>query len=248
MISRPTIGIGQREPERDTASAEQHRQRREAVGAGVQAVGNQCGRTDSAADPDPVERHQLVADEAHEAGGGDPAHMLDLRRMKKPRHGFVSRDDGRQGDHRDHEEPGQVLGAAEAVGVAPRRGPGAERERDPQWHGRQRIGEVVNGVRRQRNRPGDHHDDGLHECGDAKRHQTDLDRANADRDGLQCAVDAVGGVVTVRNERVRHYPRAFRAVRAATSPRWWAGMPGPACSALNTASLTSWRTCSFSML
>ena len=84
--------------------------------------------------------------------------------------------------------------------------------------------------------------------GDAERHQADLDRADADRAGLQCAVDAVGGVVAMWDERVCHYLPAFREVSGCASPRWWAGMPGPACSALNTASLTSWRTCSFSML
>ena len=154
MISTPTIGSAKRESERDTACGQQHRQRREAVGAGMQAVGNQCGRTDSAADPDPVQRHQLVADEADEACGGDPAHVLDLHRVDQPHHGLVSGDDGRKGDHRDDEEPGQILGAAEAVGVAPGCGARAQRERDPQRHRCQRIGEVVNGVRRQGNRTG----------------------------------------------------------------------------------------------
>ena len=163
MISMPTIGSANGNPSATPPARQQHRQRGEAVGAGVQTVGNQCGRTDSAADADPVQRHQLVADEADEACGGDPAHVLDLHRVNQPHHGLVPGDDRRKGDHRDDEEPGQIFGAAEAVGVAPRRRACAEHERDPQRHRRQRIGEVVNGVRRQRNRPGEHHDDGLRE-------------------------------------------------------------------------------------
>ncbi len=106
----------------------------------------------------------------------------------------------------------------------------------------------MNGVRRQGNRTGHEHDGGLRERGDTERDQADFYRADADRTGFQRAIDAVSGVVAVRDEGVRHYPPAFRAVSGRTSPRWWAGTPGPACSALNTASLTNWRTCSFSML
>ena len=70
--------IGQREPERDTARGQQHRQRREAVGAGVQAVGNQCGRTDSAAGADPVLRDKFVSEEPDHAGNGEHSEVADL--------------------------------------------------------------------------------------------------------------------------------------------------------------------------
>ena len=72
--------VGQREAQRDAAGAEQHGQRGESVGAGVQAVGDQRGRADLAADADAVERDEFVADEADEPGRGDPAEVLDRRR------------------------------------------------------------------------------------------------------------------------------------------------------------------------
>jgi hypothetical protein len=90
-----------------------------------------AGRTDSAADADPVRRHQLVADESDETRGGHPAHVLDRHRVNQSHDSLVPGDDGRQGDHRNDEEPGEIFGATEAVGVATRRRPSAERERDP---------------------------------------------------------------------------------------------------------------------
>ena len=71
---------------------------------------------------------------------------------------FDAGDDGGQGDHRDHEQSGEVFGAAESVGVAAGGGLGAQRERDPQRDRGQRVGEVVDGVGQQRDGPGDHHD------------------------------------------------------------------------------------------
>lgn len=53
---------------------------------------------------------------------------------------------------------------------------------------------------------------------------------------------------------VRHDPHLLCcAVALATtcspaSERWCGGTPGPACSALKTASVTNWQMCSFSML
>lgn len=58
----------------------------------------------------------------------------------------------------------------------------------------------MNGVRRQRNRPGDDEDHDLERGGDTQRDQADLDGADTDRTGLKGVVDAVKGVVTVRGE------------------------------------------------
>ena len=74
-----------------------------------------------------------------------------------------------QGDHRDDEQPGEVFGAAEAVGVAAGGGAPAQRERDPQRDRGQRVGEVVDGVGQQRDRPGERHDHQLRDGGGAER-------------------------------------------------------------------------------
>ena len=81
-------GVGEREAERDAAGAEKHGQRGESVGAGVQAVGDEGGRADAAADADAVERDEFVADESDQPGGGDPAEMLDRRRGGSGDDGF----------------------------------------------------------------------------------------------------------------------------------------------------------------
>ena len=105
VMSSPMIGSASGKPERDTAGAEQHGQRGEAVGAGVQPVGDQRGRADPAADADAVERDEFVADEADEAGGGDPADVLDRRRVDQPADRLVAGDDRGQRDHRDTNSP-----------------------------------------------------------------------------------------------------------------------------------------------
>lgn len=77
-------GIGQRKAQCDTASAEKYCQGGESVGAGVEAVGNQGGRADTAADTDAVDSDQFVADEPDETGGSDPADVLDGDRVEEP--------------------------------------------------------------------------------------------------------------------------------------------------------------------
>ena len=108
--------------------------------------------------------------------------------------------------------PGEVFGTAEPVGVAPGGGLGAERERDPQRDGGQGVGEVVDGVGQQRDRPGDQHDHQLGDRGRAQREQADLHRPDTGGTGFQRAVDAVGGVVAVRGE---HLPQRGAELAAA---------------------------------
>ena len=65
---------------------------------------------------------------------------------------------GRERDHREDEQAGEVLRAPVAVGVPPGGGPTTDDERDPQWDRRQGVGEVVDGVGEQGHRPRDGHD------------------------------------------------------------------------------------------
>lgn len=165
------------------------------------------GRADAVPNPDAVEGNPLVADESDQPGQGDPADMLDLLRVDQAGDGFVTGDDGRHRDHRDHERPGQVLDATESVGISASGGLGAQRERDPQRHRGQRISEVVDGVGGQRNRPRHHHDHNLDERGQPENQQADLDRTDPCRSGFQGVVDAVGGVVGVRREDLLDHRR-----------------------------------------
>ena len=71
VMSSPTTGSAQFQPMRDAAGAEQDGQAGEAVGAGVQPVGDQGGGADPPADADAVAGDDLVASESDDRGGGD---------------------------------------------------------------------------------------------------------------------------------------------------------------------------------
>ena len=68
--------VGPGPAERDAAGAEQHGQAGEAVGAGVQPVGDQRGRADPPPDADAVAGHDLVAGEPDDRRGGDRPQVL----------------------------------------------------------------------------------------------------------------------------------------------------------------------------
>ena len=141
-------------------------------------------------------------------------------------------DDGGEGDHRDHEQPGEVFGAAVSVGVAAGGGLGAQREGDPQRYRCQGVGEVVDGVGQQGHRPGDHDDYQLGDRGRRQRHQADLDRPDPGGAGFQRPVDAVGGVVAVRGEHLLDRPsQTFRVIMVVTVV-----VPVPGAGAVGSAS------------
>ena len=143
---------------------------------------------------------------------GHPAEVGDGLGMDEPFDGFVAGDDRRQGDHRDDEQSGEVFDAAEPVGVAAGSGFCAERERNPERDRGQGVGEVVDGIRGQRDRSGDHHDGDLRDRRHAEHQQADFDRPDARGAGFQRAVDAVGGVMRVRREDL---------LDRAAQPRGW---------------------------
>ena len=98
--------------------------------------------------------------------------------------------------------PGKVFDFAESVGVAAGRGFRAERERNPQRYGGQRIGEVVDGVGGQCDRSGHDHDDDLRDRRRAQHQQAEFDGPDARSAGFQRAVETVGGVVRVRERKL----------------------------------------------
>ena len=152
------------------------------------------------ADPDAVDGHGLVAGEADQAGDQHPPEVVQRLRVEQPVDRLPGGNDRRQRDDGDDEQPGQVFGAAVAVGVAPGGRPAAEHERDPERDRGQGVGEVVDGVGEQRDRTADEHDDQLQGGGAEQDEQADFHRPDALCAGLQGIVDRVGGVVAVRHE------------------------------------------------
>ena len=143
------------------------------------AVGDECGGADLVALADPVERDELVADEADDACGGDSAEVVDGLRRDEAADRFDGGDDRGQGDHRDDEETGEVFGSSEAVGVAPRRRAPRDAERDEQRYCGEGVAEVVDRVGDERDRSGDQDDGELEHGGDKQRDEGDLYRADA---------------------------------------------------------------------
>lgn len=103
-------------PDRD--GAEREGEGREAVGAGVVAVRDECRRADGVPLSDAVQGDKLIADEPCEPGGEQHPDVVDRAGVDQSVGGLPSGDHGRDGDHRYDEQSGEVLGAAVAVGVA----------------------------------------------------------------------------------------------------------------------------------
>ena len=122
---QPDDRVRPRPAQRHPAGPEQHRQAGEPIGAGVQAVGDQRRAADPPPDLDPVPRHPFVADEPHHRRGRDHPQMTDRARVDQPVDRLVAGQHRRQRDHRDHEQPAEILRAAIPVGVALRRRPAA---------------------------------------------------------------------------------------------------------------------------
>ena len=80
--------------ERDATGADEHRQRREPVGPGVQAVRDQRCRSDLAADLDAVSRDDLVPEEPDDSRGCDGPEMVHLARVDEATHRLVRRQRG----------------------------------------------------------------------------------------------------------------------------------------------------------
>ena len=100
--------------------------------------------------------------------------------------------------------PAEVLGASVAVGVALGRWTAGEPERDEQRHGGERVGDVVQRVAEQRDRPGEHNHDGLDNGGNPEDREAQQHCTAAGSVSFERVVDLVGGVMGVRPEHVRH--------------------------------------------
>ena len=130
-MSSPTTGSAQSQPSATPARAEQHGQRGEAVGAGVQPVGDQRRRADLAAGPDAVPGDQLVAREPDQRRGGDRDQVRDAAAGASGGHRLVGGQRRGRGDGQHDHDPGQVLGPAVAVGVAAGRRAAADENATP---------------------------------------------------------------------------------------------------------------------
>jgi hypothetical protein len=197
--------VGPVPAQRHAARPQQHRQRGEPVGAGVQPVGDQRRRPDPATGPDPVPGHQLVAREPREGGHRDRGQVGDVPRVQQAGHRLVGGQRGRRRDQGDDHDPGQVLGPPVPVGVAAVRRAPAHDERHRQRDGGQRVGGVVQRVAQQRHRPRQARHHCLHHGRGGQDAQRGPQHPQPFRAGLQRRVHLLGCLVGVRSQAV-HRP------------------------------------------
>jgi hypothetical protein len=148
--------VGPVPADRDAARPEEHGQRGQPVGAGVQAVGDQRRRADPPAGANAVPGRQLVACEADQRRGGDRGQVGHGPGVQQPAERRVSGQRRRRRDGQHDHDPGQVLGPPVAIRVATGRRAAGQQERDRERHRGQRVGGVVQRVAEQRDRPGRH--------------------------------------------------------------------------------------------
>ena len=188
------------------------RERGQPVGPGVVPVGDERGRADRAADPDPVERDGLVADEADEPGGEDDRDVRHRLGVDEPADGLVGGEDRRRGDHQEDEQPGEVLGAAVAEGVAAGRGASADGEGDPERDRGEGIAEVVDRVGEQGDRARDEHDGELGDRGDPEDRGARSSGRGCRAVARQGVVDRVARIVAVADEHLDRTPQPAQGV------------------------------------
>ena len=107
--------IGPLSAEGHAHSTDQHQQRGRSIGAGVDAVRSQRGRTDAAPDPDPILGHHLVPNRPDNRRCHHNAQVGNLLRVEPPVDGLVTGEGRRSSDECDHRQTGQVLRFAVTV-------------------------------------------------------------------------------------------------------------------------------------
>jgi hypothetical protein len=140
----------------------------------------------------------FVADEPHDAGGGQRPQVVELLRVDQTLDRLPQRDAGADEDRCHHEVACAFLGLE-----------GAQQERDPQRNGGQRVPEVVDQVGQQRDAAGEHEHHELQDEGDQQDEQAPGHRAQPiargdDRPGDEPVAVAMPVAVSVICHRVAH--------------------------------------------
>ena len=150
VISRPMIGSASGKPSQTPMRAEHHGQAGQPVGAGVVAVRDQRRAVDLPADPDAEHGDRLVAEEADDAGGGDPAELRDRLRMDQPVDRLVAGDERAEQDDQHDQRRRRGPRPARAVGEGPVGLRRASTKAIQSGIGRRGVADIVDGVGKQR--------------------------------------------------------------------------------------------------
>jgi len=167
------VGDGPAQPE--GAGAQGYAKAREAVDAGVVAIGHQRGAPDLPANPQSKKGHGFVGGEPHDARPGQGPKELDLTRIEEPVYGRVSREQTTAQNYQDDEDTRQVLHPPIPVGEAAAGPALGEPEGDPKGNGGRRVAEIMDRVREQRDASGEQDDRYLDGCGCKEHEEGPLD-------------------------------------------------------------------------
>jgi hypothetical protein len=128
-------------------------------------------RSDRLAHPHPIAGHQLVPEGPDYSGRDHPRNLIDEKRLDEALCRLPDHQACRHRD-RDHDhQAGPVLDPVEPIGVSPSRRPATDREGDPKRDRGQRVGEVVQSVRKEGHRAAEDDDHGLKQRRQAKTDQ-----------------------------------------------------------------------------
>src|SRR5215211_2174476 len=162
--------IGQRITDPDAKRADKYGKARPTVDTCVMAVRDQSGTIDVATDPDAEHRHAFVADKADDRSERDGPQICDVLWVEEAIDTFITGHDRAGQDDQQHRQAGQIFDAAVTEGEASARALARQQESNPERNGSGGIGEIVNGVGKQRDAAGERDDENLeHGC----RHQAD---------------------------------------------------------------------------
>src|SRR5438132_1218934 len=190
--------VGERIARAHAEGADEHREARPAVDAGMLAVGDQRGAPDLSPDTNPEDRDGLVASEANERREDHRPEVLDGPRLEQTRDRPEGRDEGTGEDRDDDRQPREVLRAPEAIGEATGRAASGEPEGDTEGERGRCVGEVVDGVGEERDAPRERDDDRLEERGRGEADAGPLERPEPTRSRRDRRIDDAVRVPVVR--------------------------------------------------
>src|SRR5664280_1244766 len=127
----------------------------------MDAVGLQCSRANTTTYSDPVLGNHLVPDCTDYGCHHHKAQVSDLLGMDKSVDGLIASEASRSGDEGNDSETSDVLSLAVAIRESGRRRSATKPKRQPERHGGQRIGCIVQSVTQECDRPARHDDQRL---------------------------------------------------------------------------------------
>ena len=164
-------------------------ERRDAIGARMDTVGLQCGRSDPSANPDPVLGDHLVTNTAHDGSSHDESQVGDLLGMNQAVNRFVASEYGGHCDQSDDRQTRHVFGLPVSVGETSCRGTPPQTECQPQWNGSQRISCIVKCVAEEGDGTTLHHYQSLYASGQEQDHERECYCPDAIAAGLQGLIE-----------------------------------------------------------